>query len=191
MNAKPSMVKPQYKISLTMEQTLELGRFCVIWGQIDHCLMLSVSKLIAVDLTAGLVILGDMTTGPLVNLLNKNRSRIKDREIKKLTKEFCDDMGGLIEFRNHLMHGIWGWWLPGKKAKKAKPACHFSKNPHNPVFPDEITAKANEVAELTFKINRIFCHLHGTEMSKDEGKKFFFGQHYPNTPKGMQLRVLI
>lgn len=73
-----TMVAPKFKISLTAEQTLELGRFSVIWGQIDHFLLNSVSLLLTVDLAAGMALMGDMTTGPLVSMLKK--STASDRQ---------------------------------------------------------------------------------------------------------------
>lgn len=73
-----TMVAPKFKISLTARQTLEVGRLSVVWGQIDHFPLGSVSLLLTNDLSAGVTLMGDMTTGPLVNTLNKARHRIND-----------------------------------------------------------------------------------------------------------------
>ena len=178
------MVAPKFKISLTVQQTLEVGRLSVIWGQIDHFVLCSVSLLLAHDLAAGTTLMGDMTTGPLVNLLNKSRHRIDDKEIKELTKNFCADMGPLIKTRNHIMHGIWGFYLPGKNPKKAKPGCLFMKDPNNPVFPEKVTDTANMAAEQTHAISQIWHYL--TSQPFPEGQpKYFFRQHAPTTPKRM------
>ena len=90
-----TMMAPKFKISLTVQQTLDIGRLTVIWGQIDHFVLSSISLLLAHDLAAGVALMGDMTTGPLVNLLNKSRHRIDDSEIRNLTKKFCDDISRL------------------------------------------------------------------------------------------------
>ena len=181
-----TMVAPKFKISLAAQQTLEIGRLSVIWGQIDHFVLSSVSLLLAHDLDAGVKLMGEMTTGPLVNLLNKSRHRIDDEDIRKLTKKFCADMGPLITTRNHIMHGIWGFYLPGKNPKKAKPGCLFVKDPKNPVFPEKITDAANKAAEQTHAISRIWYYLAGVPFPEGQ-PKHFFGQHIPRAPKGTQL----
>ena len=179
-------VWPKFRISLTAEQTQELGRLTLTWGQIDHFVLNSVSLLLTHDLAAAVTLMGDTTTGPLVNLLNKSRHRIKDEGIRDLTKSFCDGMGPLITKRNHIMHGIWGFYLPGKNARKAEPGCFFVKDPKNPLFPDEITELANKAAEQTHTISRIWHHLADVPFP-DGNPKFSFGQHEPRPPKGTQL----
>lgn len=181
-----TMVAPKFKISLTAQQTLEVGRLSVIWGQIDHFVLSSVSLLLARDLDAGVKLMGDMTTGPLVNLLRKSRHRIDDEDIRKLTKKFCDDMGPLITTRNHIMHGIWGFYLPGKNPKKAKPGCLFVKDPNKPVFPETVTDTANKAAEQTHAISRIWYYLADTPFPEGQ-PRHFFGPHKPRPPKGTKL----
>ncbi len=187
MNDKIIMVRPQFQISLTQHQALELGRMSAIWGQIDHTLLNTVSELIALDLAAGITVMGEMTTGQLVGMLRKTRHRISSKEIRDLAKQFCEDMGSLIDARNHIMHGIWGWHLPGKSPKKARPACMYAKKPTKPLYPEKITEIANKAAEQTFIIHKIWCHVADSELPSDANPKFYFGQHKPRPPKGMQL----
>lgn len=191
MNATITMVRAQFQISLTPPETLELGRFCVIWGQIDHFLFACVTKLVAADLRAGITILGGMTTGPLVNLLNKNRKRITNKETRQIAKEFCDEMGGLLTIRNHLLHGIWGWYLPGKSVSKGKPGCLYLKDPDHPIYPPQITDAANKAARLTFKIYRVYLDIYGAPpQSPDVRPKYLFGPGELSMPKGTQLTRL-
>lgn len=177
---------PKFRFSLTADQTLNLGRLTVIWGQIDHFVLNSVALLLTRDLAAGITLLGDTTTGPLANKLSKSRHRVADLEIRKLIKNFCDDMSPLIVKRNHLMHGIWGFYLPGKDATKAKPGCFFAKNPHNPVFPEEIADLANKAAAQTHVISRIWHHIAGVEFPEGN-PSYYFGQHEPTPPEGLKL----
>lgn len=184
---EPTIVFPKFKFSLTEQQTLELGRLCVTWGQIDHFVFSSVSLLLARDLDAGTALMGTLTTGPLVNLLNKSRHRIADKEIRDITKKFCSDMGPLIKTRNHIMHGIWGFYLPGKSSAKAKPGCLFMTDAKNPVFPEMITTTANRAAKQTYAISRIWYYL-ADESWPDGQPSFYFGQHKPRIPKGTKLK---
>jgi hypothetical protein len=185
-----STIWPQYQITLTADQATELGRLTVVWGQIDHFVFNSVSLLLTPDPNAAIAMLGDLTTGPLVNLLNKSRHRIKDDNIKSMIKTFHDDMGSLIKKRNHIMHGMWGLFLPGKDAKKAKPACFYAKNPLNPIFAEDIHDLANKAAEQTHVISTVFHHI--AEISPPEGTpKFYFGAHIPRMPKGSRLERIV
>ena len=183
---KATMAAPKFAIPLTAQQTLEVGKLCVVWGQIDHFVLCSVSLLLTTDLAAGVALMGDLTTAPLVNLLKKSRYRIANKEIRGLTKKFCDDMGPLITARNHITHGMWGWYLPGKNPHKAKAGCFFVKNANNPVFPEKVTELTNNAAEQTHAITRIWHHLAGRPFP-DGQPKYYFGQHEPRLPKGMQL----
>lgn len=184
---KPTIVFPKFKFSLTEKQTLELGRLSVTWGQIDHFVFSSVSMLLARDLDAGTSLMGKTTTGPLVNLLNKSRHRIADKEIRDITKKFCSDMGPLIVTRNHIMHGIWGFYLPGKNPAKSKPGCLYMINPKNPVFPEKITTTANKAAKQTYAISRVWYHLAGESFPKGQ-PSYYFSQHQPRVPKGTKLK---
>jgi hypothetical protein len=181
-----TMIAPQFKITLTARQTLEVGRLSVIWGQIDHFLLQSVALLLTHDIACGVALLGDMTTGPLVGHLRKARHRIDDPKFAEMAKKFCEDMGPLISTRNHIMHGLWGLYLPGKNPNKAQPGCLFVKNPDHPVFPAKVTEVANKAAEQTYVISAIWHHLNGIEPPTGN-PKFYFGKHDPRVPKGMQL----
>ena len=169
-------VRPQYKIALTKEETTELGRLAVIWGQLDHFTMMAVTKLLAADQHSGTILMKDMTTGSLVNLLRKSLLRIKDPDTRKKGKKFCKDMAPLIEYRNHIMHGIWGWQIKGKSARNAKPACLFVKEPNREVHPDRITITADRAAEQTHVIYSITCSLYGVSAPGPENPypRFFF-----------------
>ena len=182
------MTAPKFKIPLTAGQTLEVGRLSVIWGQIDHFVMSSISLLLTTDLAAAVTLMGDLTTGRLVNKLKKSRHRITDREIRELTKKFCDDMGPLIEARNHITHGMWGLHIPGTDPSKAKPGCMFV-NRDNPVFPEKVTEVANKAAEQTHVISRIWHHLSGKPFP-DGNPKFYFGNKEPKPPKGMRIEPI-
>lgn len=182
-----TIVFPKFKISLTEQQTLELGRLSVTWGQIDHLVLDSLSLLLVRDLDAATALMGGMTTGPLVNLLHKSRHRIADKKIRDITKKFCSDMGPLIKYRNHIMHGMWGFYLPGKSSAKAKPGCLHMLDPKNPVFPEKITSIANKAAKQTYAISRVWYHLAGESWPEGQ-RSYYFGQHMPRVPKGTRLK---
>ena len=187
--------KPQFRISLTKDQVTELGRLSVIWGQLDHFTMMTVTKLLAVDQHSGAILMKEMTTGPLVGLLRKSLPRIKNSDTRKKATNFCADMSPLIEYRNHIMHGIWGWQVKGKNARKAKPACLYLKEPKRELRPDRITITADRAAEQTHVINSIMCSLYGvpTPGPNDPYPRFFFTMESVDDlelPKGLGLQSL-
>jgi hypothetical protein len=180
------MVDPKFRVRLTRKDKEEIGRLSATWGQIDHFLLQSIALLLTHDIAAAITLMGELTTGPLVNLLSKSRHRVQDPSIKALIKKFSDDMGPLIAARNHLTHGIWGLYLVGKNPHKAEPACLFVKQPDNPLFPAKIAELADRAAEQTHVIARIWHHLADIPFP-DGNPDFYFGQHQPRAPKGMQI----
>lgn len=191
MNETPEreIVHPAYTITLTSEEALHLGRLCAIWGQIDHFLMLTTTTLIAVDLAAGMTIMEDLTTGGLLKLFRKNRVRIPDDNVRETATKFCDDMGGLIERRNHVMHGLWGMYLPGKSVSKGKRACFYLKAPLRPLYSEEIPDIADAAARQSSAIHDIYRHVNGLP-EPESRPTYWWGQHEPRVPKGMQITRL-
>ena len=109
-------------------------------------------------------------------------------------------MGPLIERRNHLSHGIWGWLVPGSDTTKAKPARLYLKNQKKEVYPDKITDTAARAATLTHKIYRVVCHLYNYPYPwpKNPHPRYFFTKTFDlDLPEGRYsaieqfLRVLL
>jgi hypothetical protein len=100
-------VVPELLIPLSNVEIQELGTFAAIWGQIDHIVLTMISHLIKTDLGAVLFMLDATTTGPRIAMLSRLCQQ-KASDTNKAIKRLCDDNGGLIEDRNHIIHGLWG-----------------------------------------------------------------------------------
>lgn len=95
----------------------QLGMFAAIWGQIDFLLSLSIAALLKTDFNAAETLMGSMTTGPRLGLFNKLiREKIEDEDIRKVSKEFSETLGSIIDGRNYIMHGMWGEVISNNKS---------------------------------------------------------------------------
>lgn len=104
-----------------------LGRFSIIWAQIDVSLTTSICKLVEVDMYGGQILMEGMTTGPRLNIFRgQYKSKIKDPVYLDRSKKFCEKMNSLIEHRNHLSHGTWGFHCDNQSKVKT-PACYYAK----------------------------------------------------------------
>jgi hypothetical protein len=168
-------MEPIHKIPLTRSNMTALGRFAVIFGQIDHYLTHLLCHLLYLDIPAGYQAMETMTTGVKVNALRKSLPRIEDDETRRRAKEFVENIGGLIERRNHMLHGIWGWHI--RDDGTLKPGCHFAKA-KGPLYPEKLEEYANGAAKLSYEIHAIYCAVVGTDTPPPENPnpKYCFGE---------------
>ena len=192
MASLSNRVEPIHPIPLTRTELTALGRFAVIFGQIDHYVTQILFHLAFVDTRAGYQMLENTTTGVKVGHLRKNLYRIRPKPLRAKTKSFIDDIGGLIERRNHMFHGLWGWYIAPMGV--TRPACHYPKN-SEPVFPNKIDEYANHAARLSCLIHEIFCEIMGTGHPPPHNPhpRFIFGgqEAYDEMlAKGIQTKLL-
>jgi predicted 3-demethylubiquinone-9 3-methyltransferase (glyoxalase superfamily) len=109
---------PELLIPLSNVELQELGTFAAIWGQIDWIVLTMIAHLIKADFGAVQFMLDAMTTGPRIAMLSRLCQQ-ETNDTNKAIKKLCDDNGGLIEDRNHIIHGLWGIeWNPGGLSKE-------------------------------------------------------------------------
>ena len=103
-----------------------------------------------------------MTTGPRINLLKKLCQENPD-DSKRAIKKLCDEQGGLIEDRNHVIHGLWGiHW--DHATGSTMPSCHYPKNRRDHISVEKLAVLSNRAAKfsnslglLSEKINPVFA----------------------------------
>lgn len=119
---------PYYIVPLSNSELKELGTFTAIWSQIDFVLMHLLAHLIRCELGIASLITETMTTGPRVGLIVKLCQRDQTNPTKVAISKLLEANGGLIEDRNHIIHGIWavewdcqtGATNPGSHYQRAK-----------------------------------------------------------------------
>ena len=123
------------------------------------------------------------TSGPLNNRLRRLLPKVGDTQIKADLKQFCANMEALIDKRNHLLHGIWGWYVNEKdQERNGRPANLFFRRRGHPFFGDEIEDLAKRVMAESQSIVSIWRRLCGLDVHKFP-HPFHFGPGAARTPK--------
>jgi hypothetical protein len=117
--------RPEFLIPLSKDELQELGTFATLWSQVDWLMIMLVTFITKTDFAHVELMMENMTTGPRVNLLKKLCANSPDETDKAIVKLLSDN-SGLIEDRNHIIHGLWGieW---GEPDWNPKAACFYQK----------------------------------------------------------------
>jgi hypothetical protein len=134
----------------------ELGTFTAIWSQIDFMTIKMIALLLKISDGPAQFLLEATTTGPRINMLSRLCKEDPD-ELKKDIRKTCDKNNGLVEDRNHIMHGLWAveW---NTATDETSPGCYFSKGKREPI-------KATKLKELSNRA-AIFSNPHFSNASK-------------------------
>jgi hypothetical protein len=112
------------------------------------------------------MLLDNVTSGVLVSSLRRLLDAIDNPNIRDETKGFCYRVGALVDKRNHLSHGIWGWQL-SKDQKEATPACYFQKNKDKPLYARDLNDLLRRIMAESHTIKSIMHHFQGLPPSVD------------------------
>src|SRR4051794_8187942 len=85
------------------------------WSQIDFLMTFCIAKLLGAEIKTVSALTDTATTGVLINTLRRLKDNIYSDNGKKLCKQFLDKMGPILDKRNHLVHGIWGFTVAHKR----------------------------------------------------------------------------
>jgi hypothetical protein len=178
--------QPAYAVPLRDEELASLGYFSAIWSQLDYWTGITIAFLLSTDIVAAETFMENMTTGPRINLLRRLVPRLRDDEAQKLAKGYCKDMSVLIEKRNHLLHGIWGWSGKTKDDPTFHAASYYPKRRDETIFASELVELCTKAARQTHVIIKIQRLISGYDIPTPPkpGKRapaFFFG---PKPPPG-------
>lgn len=167
--------EPQYKIPLRRSELEQLGKLAVIFGQIDHLMAGIISHLLCLDFFAGHLFMERMTSGVKLGYLKKSLERIKDDEIRKIADAFHEDMSGLVERRNHIFHGMWGWEIRDGKSKPG--CCYVTNKPQPTIYPEKLAVYVERAALQSRRIDMVYRHLMGAPPLEagNPNPKYFFG----------------
>lgn len=149
---------PQFAVPLTLDELQELGTFVAIWSQIDFLAASLIAHLTNTNMPACILFLESSTTGPRINILKKAASRPPKTDLKNKIASLCDENGGLIEDRNHIMHGFWAinWNLHNDEASAA---CLFQKGLRRPIFAAKLKILTNRAAKLSNGLGKALREL--------------------------------
>lgn len=170
-------VQPAWYIPLWGEDFAILGRFAAIMGQFDtiaKMLFYSVSRM---DERFGEIAFQNMSGGSLLALLRLAFEWLPEGDEKDSANDYVKKSFVIIDKRNHIMHGMWGYNAPKSKWGKFHPendssvrtAIHFFKSKEKPVFSSDLPDLCDKASEATFLGFRLLVNLglkgHGTDYS--------------------------
>ena len=136
---------PEFVIPLSNIELQELGTFTAIWAQLDWLILTLFCCLTRVEMGTALLVMEGMTTSPRITLLKKVCHRKPINDVKKAISKLCDDNRGLIEDRNHIIHGLWAI-QDDDVTGKPHPACLYEKGGRKPVPAEKLVLLSNRAA---------------------------------------------
>lgn len=132
---------PEFRISLSEAELIDLGKFYAVWSQIDFLLCVLVSRILKIESGVGCAFMDTMTTGARLDLLRRHLDDINDKPATERVRKCCNSLASLVDQRNHATHGVWGTYVdPETKYEHA--AAFFGRKEFKPLY-------ASELAELT------------------------------------------
>jgi hypothetical protein len=151
-------IPPALAVPLSQEELQELGSFVAIWSQIDFLAASIIAHLTKTNMPACVLFLESSTTGPRINILKKAAMRPPDTSLKKQIASLCNANNGLIEDRNHIMHGLWAinWNFHNDKSSAA---CLFQKGLRRPLFAAKLKILTDRAAKLSNDLGKALREL--------------------------------
>lgn len=184
--SSPTYGGPAFRVTPDAQELAYIGLFTVVWGQIDFLMGACLAKLANCDYGGAFVLMEGMTSGPRLNLfLRLAKDHVEDESILKDIKKFHADASAVLEKRNHVVHGIFGYYSDSND-KPPRAAAFFVKKPKEPLFTSELLDLIDKAKALSHLLNSVAHRLLPIGQWKPhEPEDFFFG---PVQPGGLSWR---
>jgi hypothetical protein len=171
---------PEYILPLSNAELQELGTFAAIWSQVDWLLMMIISRIAKMDGATAQTFMEHTTTGPRVGLLTKLCQADPNDAIKKQIKKLYDKNGGLIEDRNHIVHGLWAvHW--DHSTGRTEAACNYRRGGRPHIRVGKLVTLSNRAAKFSNGLGALLWHFIPDVPRGEAPNQFFFGE---GTPEG-------
>jgi hypothetical protein len=169
-------IDSEYTIPLSEEELADLGRFSALWGQMDLMICMVLSLLTNCSLPATLTFVGGSTTGPKLNLLQ--RQKVESKETAAHLKQTCARIGRLLEDRNHIAHGMWGMHTDDKGVGRAG-SFFPRRGVDDPLCADRLSELCEDVAIITRDLGKLMSLLNPKYRQQKRSIVFYFSSHAP------------
>ncbi|MEY3703993.1 MAG: hypothetical protein RLZZ561_1613 [Pseudomonadota bacterium] len=133
--SKVPKVSPTWVSPLTDDQHAQLGRLCVLWGQIDFLLDHILEWTYFLREARWDAKFHKRPFDAKLSLLRKSLSEIGELAILGTLREFCGQLDKIKGRRNHAVHGIWGW--RAEPSGKMVACARHQKSPSTPLKPSD------------------------------------------------------
>jgi hypothetical protein len=165
-----------FQVPLTDEQLKELGRLTAIYSQIDHILGAVLSLLMKIDHKEMELLLDNMMMGTRLSLLRRQLDKFKDENTRKLATKFVENMDRFLGKRNHITHGIWGYYQDEKSMRRAS---YFAKAKDKPIYAKDLKAIADAAWLEARRIRTVFANLTNLHPPPGRASLYIFGAGPP------------
>lgn len=100
-------------------------------------------------------------------MLRRLIPQIETEEAKSKAEEACSALGGLLDKRNHIMHGVWGLnW--NTSTDKLHPACAYEKTRDAPLYANQLADMCERAAKISWKMLELL-HALNPAVTKPNG----------------------
>ncbi|MCC3245432.1 hypothetical protein LG047_08875 [Methylocystis sp. WRRC1] len=175
---------PEFFVPLSTQELLELGAFTAIWTQIDWLAAELISRFMGIPFSACVLFLESSTTGPRINLLKKAASKPPKSKLKSRVIDLCKENGGLLEDRNHIIHGLWAvkWDI---NQNTAEAASMFQKGIRSPIPAAKLKTLSERASKLSSDLGKVLRELEPKFGDADPAPRLFLfceGEKFPDKP---------
>jgi hypothetical protein len=170
---------PTFAIPLSVDELRELGTFVAIWSQIDFLAAGLIALLTNTSMAACILFLESSTSGPRLNILKKSALRPQKTPVKDSIVELCENNSGLLEDRNHIIHGLWAinWDL---KTDIVSAGCLFQKGFKPPMPVTKLRILSDRAAKLSNGLGKALRELQRVDDKLAPAPlPYFFGDGEP------------
>jgi hypothetical protein len=167
---------PELLIPLSRAELQELGTFTAIWSQIDWIVLIMIAHFTKAEIGAVQFMLETATTGPRINML-KRLCQEDVTDAKIAVRKLCDDNSGLIEDRNHIIHGLWAieW---DYSTGTTTPACLYQKGKRSPIPAEKLKELSDRAATFSSRLGCLLEQINPI-FAGEHPRRFFFGKGDP------------
>ena len=171
--------QPKFPLPLNDPGLILVGRIVLMWSQVEHFLDEIIALTYRVSTPNMRLLVGERLTGGRVQVLKANTDMIQNVEARKEAKLLCSNLSDIRTDRNHIMHGMWGWYNPDHDKYEAAALSHKRAEPF---FHHKLVEHHDSIAEETHRAVKIFTLMTGLPVS--QWPNFFFG---PSLPERQQI----
>ncbi|WP_029066523.1 hypothetical protein [Labrenzia sp. DG1229] len=169
---------PIFNVPLSEEDFIQLGKLTSAWSQIDHLLLMSISKMLNISLRDCELLFDTAAAGVRINAFKKLAKNLGNPEVKALADEFVSKSAPVLGKRNHIAHGVWGLFAAeGGQPRVA--ACYHPPNKKGLVYADELGAIVETAVSVANILAKFVSFEEKQEIKDMSCREIYFGYGSP------------
>lgn len=151
-------VEPRFSLPLNESGLVLIGRTALMWSQVEFFIDEILALAYGLHVTRLRTLMGDRLTGQRIDILENSTDSIKNIEAKTEAKTLTANLKKIRPDRNHIMHGVWGWYNPDHDQYEAAALSHKRQEPFSH---EKLVAHHDAIAAETHRVVDIFLIMLG------------------------------